>query len=121
VFVSPELSASALVRRVMSHIEAHLADDLSTVTLAAVAGVSARHLSRLFRSEVGETPGRYVRHARVRTAAAMLTSSTEAVTVVARRCGFNSSEALRQAFAATYGVSPSRYRETLSPPRAFAS
>jgi transcriptional regulator GlxA family with amidase domain len=119
MFISPEPSADALVRRVTDHVAAHLADDLSTTTLAAVAGVSARHLTRLFRAEVGMTPGRYVRRARVEAAATMLTSTTQPGAVIVRRCGFGSSEALRQAFVATYGTSPARYRDTLSASRPF--
>jgi transcriptional regulator GlxA family with amidase domain len=119
MFISPEPSADALVRRVTDHVAAHLADDLSTTTLAAVAGVSTRHLTRLFRAEVGMTPGRYVRRVRVEAAATMLTSTTQPGATIARRCGFGSSEALRQAFVAMYGTSPARYRDTLSASRAF--
>jgi transcriptional regulator GlxA family with amidase domain len=120
MFTSPEPSTSALVRRVIDHIATHPEDDLTIPTLAALAGVSGRHLTRLFRAEMGVTPGRYVRRARVQAAATMLTSTTQPGATIARRCGFGSSEALRQAFVAIYGVSPVRYRGTLSASRPFA-
>ena len=82
--------------------------------------VSERHLSRLFVKEVGLTPGRFVRRARVEAAARLLVGSDLTVHVVAGRCGFGTDEALRQAFLATYGVSPSHYRTTQSHTRATA-
>jgi transcriptional regulator GlxA family with amidase domain len=117
MFVANEPSAGAVVRRVAGHVAARLGDDLSATSLAAVAGVSERHLNRLFRAEVGMTPGRYVRRARLEAAATMLTSSTRPAATIARSCGFRSPETFRQAFVATYGVSPAQYRDTLSASR----
>lgn len=45
-----------LVRRVVDHVVSHLDEDLSVARLAALAGVSERHLSRLFVECVGRTP-----------------------------------------------------------------
>jgi transcriptional regulator GlxA family with amidase domain len=120
IFVAPEPSTGQLVRRVTDHVSAHLGDDLSTATLAAAVGVSDRHLTRLFRAEVGLTPGRWVRRARIEAAAKLLTTTTKPVATIARRCGFGSSEGLRQAFVARYGVSPARYRDSLSASRPLA-
>ncbi|HEV3498543.1 MAG TPA: GlxA family transcriptional regulator [Actinomycetes bacterium] len=101
-----------LVRAVVDHITANLHSDLSTARLASHAGVSDRHLTRLFREHVGHTPGRFVRHARTEAAAQLLTSTALPIARVATRCGFGSAEALRQAFTAHYGTSPSGYRAT---------
>jgi transcriptional regulator GlxA family with amidase domain len=112
MFVAMPPPEHGLVRRVADHVSSHLDADLTTTTLAAVAGVSARHLARLFVDDVGQTPGRYVRQARTEAAAQLLASSCLSVTRVARRCGFGSPETLRQAFVARYGTTPSRYRAT---------
>ncbi|PVG81965.1 AraC family transcriptional regulator [Nocardioides gansuensis] len=112
MFTAPPAPGSSLVRDVVAHMAAHLADDLSTATLAARAGVSERHLSRLFLREIGATPGRYVRQARAEAAAQLLTGSDLTVEAIATRCGFGTVETLRQAFQGLYGVSPSHYRAT---------
>ncbi|WP_418960974.1 GlxA family transcriptional regulator [Streptomyces tritici] len=99
-----------LVRRMAAHITGHLDGDLSTATLAALGGVSERHLTRLFREHLGATPGRYVRRVRTEAAAQLLAGGTLPLTAVAGRCGFGTTESLRQAFVDRYGITPSRYR-----------
>lgn len=99
-----------VVRRLSNHVAGHLADDLSAATLARHAGVSERHLSRLFRTYLHATPARYVRRARTEAAAHLLRSTTLPLAAVARRCSFGSTESLRQAFLARYALSPSRFR-----------
>jgi transcriptional regulator GlxA family with amidase domain len=103
-------SDQALVRRVVDHVISNLDGDLSVPRLAALAGVSERHLSRLFVEHVGRTPSRLVRDARLEAASQLLAGSREPVAAIARRCGFTSAESLRQAFVAWAGVSPSRFR-----------
>ncbi|MFF9839195.1 GlxA family transcriptional regulator [Streptomyces sp. NPDC013740] len=103
------------VRALVEHIAAHPDDDLSTAALAARAGVTPRHLTRLFTQQLGQAPGRYVRHARTEAAAHMLASTTLPMAGVAARCGFGSAEALRQAFTQRYGIAPSRYRAAMRP------
>ncbi|UGT54275.1 GlxA family transcriptional regulator [Nocardia asteroides] len=114
MFVAQPHAEHALVRRVTAHIAAHLSGDLSTATLAAREGVSARHLTRLFGRYLGVTPGRHIRRARVEAAAQLLVHTTTPVAVIATRCGFGTAESLRQAFVRQFGVAPAHYRATLA-------
>ncbi|GAA1269757.1 DJ-1/PfpI family protein [Sphaerisporangium rubeum] len=106
---APPLSDD-LVRRVVDHVAANLDADLTTATLAAAAGVSERHLTRLFLKHLGLPPGRYVRRARTEAAAHLLASTSLPMATIASRCGFGTAETLRQAFVDRYGLPPSRYR-----------
>ncbi|MEO3871208.1 GlxA family transcriptional regulator [Nonomuraea sp. B12E4] len=115
IFVTAPAPADGLVRRVVDHIGRHLRDDLTTPALAAEAGVSERHLTRLFLRHLGLTPGRYVRQARTEAAAHLLASTSLTMAAVAARCGFGTAETLRQAFIDRYGIPPSRYRLTQRP------
>jgi transcriptional regulator GlxA family with amidase domain len=110
MFVSPPPASDSLIRRTVEHITGHLDADLSTPALAAGAGVSERHLTRLFLRDLGQTPGRYVRRARTEAAAHLLASTSLPMAAVAARCGFGTAETLRQAFVDRYGIAPSRYR-----------
>ncbi|WP_208828122.1 helix-turn-helix domain-containing protein [Streptomyces ficellus] len=101
-----------LVRELVAHIAAHPDHDLGAPALAARAGVTVRHLTRLFTEHLGQAPGRFVRQARTEAAAHLLASTTLPMASVAARCGFGTTESLRQAFTARYGISPSRYRAT---------
>ncbi|MGW3433416.1 GlxA family transcriptional regulator [Streptomyces melanosporofaciens] len=108
--LAPRQPRHPAVRRVMDRVTADPAGCHTRATLAASGGVSARHLERLFRSEVGITPGRYVEAVRVEAAQALLADGTGTVEEVARQAGFGSSESLRRVFQHTLGVSPTVYR-----------
>jgi transcriptional regulator GlxA family with amidase domain len=110
IFLIPGITDDLLVRRLTEHIVSRLDQTLTTATLARLAGVSERHLSRLFLAAVGETPAQYVRRVRTESAAQLLLSTPLPLTAVARRCGFGSTESLRQAFLDRYAMPPSRYR-----------
>ncbi|MEU0274783.1 helix-turn-helix domain-containing protein [Streptomyces sp. NPDC006307] len=111
MFTAAPPPRDALVRRLVDHIAGHPDGDLGTVALAALAGVTPRHLTRLFLEHLGQTPGRFVRQARTEAAAHLLASTTLPLASVAAKCGFGSAETLRQAFTGRYGIPPSRYRE----------
>jgi transcriptional regulator GlxA family with amidase domain len=53
MFVAAAPPEHRLVRRVVDHVTGHLDADLSAGRLAALAGVSGRHLTRLFLDDVG--------------------------------------------------------------------
>ncbi|GAA4564993.1 GlxA family transcriptional regulator [Planotetraspora kaengkrachanensis] len=114
MFTTAPPVADGLVRRIVDRIMRDPSADLTTMTLAAAAGVSERHLTRLFLRHVGRTPGRFVRQARIEAAANLLASTSLPVAVVAARCGFGTAETLRQAFVDRYGIPPSRYRSVNS-------
>jgi transcriptional regulator GlxA family with amidase domain len=104
----------SLVRRVLDHVMAHPDGDLRTAVLAADVGVSVRHLTRLFREQLGEPPGQVVRKVRLEVGARMLTSTDLPLGQIARACGFSSAETFRQAFVASFQVAPSMFRSTQS-------
>ncbi|MFE9006057.1 GlxA family transcriptional regulator [Streptomyces sp. NPDC007875] len=122
--LAPRQPRHPAVRRVMDRVTADPAGCHTRATLAASGGVSARHLERLFRTEVGITPGRYVEAVRVEAAQALLADGTGTVEEVARQAGFGSSESLRRVFQQTLGVSPTvyraRFRSTVGAPRLAA-
>ncbi|MQY08103.1 GlxA family transcriptional regulator [Actinomadura macrotermitis] len=104
-----------LVREVCDHIAARPDADLGAAALARIAGVSPRHLARLFAAHLGTTPSRHVRAVRTEAAAHLLTGTRLPLTAIARRCGFGTTESLRQAFADQYATTPSAYRRAASP------
>ncbi|OPF81062.1 AraC family transcriptional regulator [Streptomyces antioxidans] len=108
--LAPREPRHPAVRRVMDRVTADPAECHTLATLADSGGVSARHLERLFRTEVGMAPGRYVESVRVEAAQTLLADGTGTVEEVARQAGFGSSESLRRVFQHTLGVSPTVYR-----------
>jgi transcriptional regulator GlxA family with amidase domain len=98
------------LRAVVDLISGQPALDHSTSCLAARAGVSPRHLARMFAAEFGTTPVKYVEQVRLDHAKALLDAG-HGVAETARAAGFGSSETMRRAFVSRLGVSPSGYRD----------
>ncbi|TDC92490.1 GlxA family transcriptional regulator [Nonomuraea deserti] len=101
----------AALRRLLDAVVAEPAANHSLATMAARAAVSERHLTRLFRREVGLTPGQYVERVRVEAAQVLLETSAVGVASVARSCGFGSDETMRRAFLQVLGTTPTAYRQ----------
>ncbi|MFC7549522.1 GlxA family transcriptional regulator [Plantactinospora sp. GCM10030261] len=99
------------LRRVVDAVRADPAGDHNVTTMAGLAAVSPRHLTRLFRAEMGTTPAQYVERVRVETAQGLLETSDLGVEVIARRCGFGSSETMRRAFLDDLDITPTAYRQ----------
>ncbi|MCI2417917.1 GlxA family transcriptional regulator [Saccharopolyspora sp. K220] len=98
------------VRQVMDVVGADPGTHHSLDVLARRAGLSARHLSRLFREETGMTPGQYVESLRMEAARALLEAGNDPVEIVAAESGFGSSETMRRVFQQSLGVAPTAYR-----------
>jgi transcriptional regulator GlxA family with amidase domain len=114
VFTTTPWPQDRLVHDLLDQIMANPDGDLRTAVLAANAGVSVRHLTRLFRQQLGQPPGQLVRRIRLELAARMLASTALPLPQIARACGFSSAETLRQAFVASYRITPSLFRATQS-------
>jgi transcriptional regulator GlxA family with amidase domain len=105
------VSSDNPLRTLLDAIAADPAGDYSLPRMAAAAGVSPRTLNRLFRSQIGITPTRYVEQARTEAAKAMLLQGAT-VGRAAQLSGFGSAETLRRVFVNQVGVSPSVYAQT---------
>ena len=97
--------------QVLAHIEANLFERLSVGGLAAVAGLSAFHFSRLFTARIGESVMSHVRRKRMlRAAARVLGDRPPGLAELAFDCGFESQEAFTRCFKQVFGVTPGRFR-----------
>lgn len=112
--LAQQVPRASLLRTVIAAVNADPAGDHSAATLAELARISPRHLSRLFRDELETTPGKYVELIRLDRARALLDEGLS-VTEVAESSGFRTSESLRRAFMTHLSIPPSKYR------RRFAS
>ncbi|WP_081665539.1 GlxA family transcriptional regulator [Mycobacterium sp. UM_CSW] len=108
--VEAEPPPQSPLRKVTEAIAADPAANHSVKTLAAQASLSTRQLTRLFQSELGTTPARYVEMVRIDAARAALDAG-RSVADTARIAGFGSAETLRRVFVDHLGVSPKAYRD----------
>ena len=98
------------LRPVLDAVTADPAAPHSVPAMAALIDVSARHLGRLFVTNVGLTPMQYVDLVRLEAACAMLSDGTDPLDTIAARCGIGTSESLRRLFRRELGTTPSAYR-----------
>ncbi|UJW30096.1 GlxA family transcriptional regulator [Saccharothrix sp. AJ9571] len=101
---------NATLRQALERVVADPGGDHRLATMAAELAISERHLTRLFRRDLGTTPGQFVERLRVEAAQALLESGDATVPAVAGAAGFGSPETMRQAFLRVLGVAPSAYR-----------
>ena len=78
--------------------------------MAAVAGLSPNHFSKLFKRSTGLPPHQYVIRERTEKAKALLTGTDLPVSVVAQDCGFSDQAHLTRHFRRLVGTTPARFR-----------
>ena len=110
VLVEADPPPESGLRVVVDGIAADPGADHSVKSLAAQASLSTRQLTRLFQSELGTTPARFVEMVRIDAARAALDDG-RSVSETARLAGFGSAETLRRVFVNELGVSPKAYRD----------
>ncbi|WP_179963736.1 GlxA family transcriptional regulator [Mycobacterium marseillense] len=110
VLVEADPPPHSPLRAVTDAIAADPGADYNVKRLAALASLSTRQLTRLFQSELGMTPARYVELVRVDFARNALEAG-RSVTETAGMAGFGSIETLRRAFVNHLGISPKAYRD----------
>jgi transcriptional regulator GlxA family with amidase domain len=101
------------VQLAMAYARENLTADLSVDALAAVARLSPRQFSRVFREETGQTPAKAIESLRLEAARVMMETSRHPVEVVAREAGFGDRERMRQAFLRAFGQPPQAMQKAL--------
>ncbi len=101
------------VQLALAYARENLRDDLSVEALAAVARLSPRQFSRVFREETGQTPAKAIESLRVEAARALLETSRHPIEVIAREPGFGDRDRLRQAFLRAFGQAPQALQKLL--------
>ncbi|GJD51965.1 HTH-type transcriptional regulator CdhR [Methylobacterium crusticola] len=105
---SPNGRFAALLSWVREHLHLHL----TVEELSARAGMSSRHFTRAFVSEVGTTPSKAVERLRSEVARERVQSSNEPIERIAQAVGFRDPERMRRAFIRVFGQPPQALRRT---------
>ena len=107
---SPVLSVQPAIERARQEIEMRLSTPLCVKELAARAGFSHNHFTRLFCAGVGSTPSQYIRARRVERAAHLLKNSTLPIKVIAAQCGLGDLQAFNKIIRRDLEMSPRECR-----------
>ena len=101
-------------RETISELQSWIIDnlnaDLSVTALAERLSMSPRNFARVFQTETGTTPAKFVETVRIEAARRWLEQGSQSIESIADECGMGDSERLRRSFIRRLGVNPSDYR-----------
>ncbi len=98
------------IRAAQEWIHDHLDIRLPVAEIARQANMSQRNFARVFRREVGMTPGQYVERTRIARARDLLETTEMTIGQIAGRCGFPATETFFRSFGRALGLTPTEYR-----------
>lgn len=98
------------IAELQSWVMVNLNADLSVSALADRLSMSPRNFARVFQTETGTTPAKFVETVRIEAARRWLEQSSQSIETIADECGMGDSERLRRSFIRRLGVNPSDYR-----------
>lgn len=95
---------------IVALMEANIEEPLELEDLAAMAGISRRHLERLFLKHLKCSPSRYYLTIRINRARQLLRQTSMMIIEVATACGFVSTPHFSKCYRGFFGVPPSSER-----------
>jgi AraC family transcriptional regulator len=98
------------IRKVTTHIEAHLDRPIRNEDLAAIVRLNPSHFCRAFRNSLGEPPHAYVIRRRVERAQGLMLSTDASLSDIALDCGLADQSHLTRLFRRIVGDSPRAWR-----------
>jgi AraC family transcriptional regulator len=98
------------IRKVTSHIDAHLDRPIRNEDLATLVRLNPSHFGRAFRNSVGEPPHEYVIRRRVERAQGLMLSTDAPLSEIALDCGMADQAHLSRLFRRIVGESPRAWR-----------
>lgn len=98
------------MKRVLSHIHSHIAEDIDVEELAGVASVTKPYFIKLFKREFGFPPIQYINNKKVERAQLLLYTTDKAIKEVAYELGFSDHSYFIRLFHKHSGMTPQQYR-----------
>lgn len=98
------------IARVCRHVRLNLDQPLNVHALAAVAGYSRAHFSRLFVAETGLAPAEFVCQERMRLASRLLPNATLSIKEISSTCGYADPNYFAKAFRLHFKMNPTDFR-----------
>ena len=97
-------------RRLVEHIDAHLAERITLYQLARMAGLSTGHFSRAFKQTFGVPTHAYLIRRRVERAQSLMLSTQLPLSEVALACGLSDQSHFTRMFRRIVGETPNAWR-----------
>ena len=100
----------ALIKTVRRRVRAD--EELTVEAVTKELGYTRQYVSGRFHRTTGRLLSHFLKEKRLEKAARLLKAGNLRVSMVARRCGFDSENYFRQQFRERFGMSPRQFRTT---------
>jgi AraC-like DNA-binding protein len=102
-------STTLAIEHTIEHMVNHYPEDLNLLDLAAIAGLSPSHYSRLFKKYSGHSPIDYLAHLRMDRAKELLSLSDYRLKAISQSVGYSDEFYFSRLFKKIVGMSPTAY------------
>lgn len=99
------------MKQMLQYIQEHYEEEISMCQIAGSADISISECLRCFHDTIGVTPIQYVLQYRIQLAAALLTGTSEKISAIGMKCGFQDMSYFARVFRRSKGMTPSEYRK----------
>lgn len=110
IFLHYQDHLNAAVHQVQRYLIDHPTSRTTLDELAAMSGMSVRHLTRLFRQVTGISIGDFRLRLRLERAQSLMQQSSQSLEWIASECGFADARQLRRLWVRHFGSAPAAYR-----------
>lgn len=98
------------IRKILSIVHHDYASDISLDSLAQRVNLSVPYMSNLFKKEMGQSIGQYIKHIRMEKAKELLSNTDMRLNEIYPLVGYSSLTYFCICFKETYGVTPTQFR-----------
>lgn len=105
----PPIEPHNHLEEVLTYIDEHFCEDISSADLSARFGYSESYFCRCFKSVTGFSPMIYIRILRLEKARELLHKQTISHREIAQQCGFTNANYFTRCFKSYYKMTPSEY------------
>ena len=104
---------NSIVGRTLQYIADHVYDRLSVEIVAKETGVSASHLTALFRRQMSISPGEYIRRVKLEESKSLIREGKMNFSQIASALQYSTIHHFSRQFKENFGISPSEYAKSL--------
>ena len=105
-------ASSGKLEKLLAYIHTHYKEQITTEDMCRVANYSPSHIRRIFSSEFGMPPLKYVNKVRIRRACELLSDDNTPVCRIAEAVGFDNAPYFSRTFREIMHMTPGEYRRT---------
>ncbi|MEM1118915.1 MAG: AraC family transcriptional regulator [Bacteroidota bacterium] len=101
------------LRKIEEYVVAQISEPIQVAQLAAIAGTSQFHFSRMFKQLTGETPYQFIARQKINEAKRLLLETDMKITTISFRVGFCDPGHFARVFKKQLGITPTEFRRIL--------